>query len=118
MKEEYICKQDLLNQLNLMLNRTSLGEVTANTDISVGSVCSLINDMEPHLLDAEKLKQYDRLEERLQGLYSSDEVNIEMFVDMFIKFTESKDKKEFTGFRILTNEDVALYEKWKKERMK
>lgn len=45
MKKEYICKQELIEQIRLMLNRTSLGEIRATTDISIGTVCSLINDM-------------------------------------------------------------------------
>ena len=45
MENEYICKQDLIKQFNELLNKTNLGEITCTTDISVGEVASLIEDM-------------------------------------------------------------------------
>ena len=39
-----IDENELLKNLELYLNQTSLGEVTVQTELSVGEICSLIKD--------------------------------------------------------------------------
>ena len=39
-----IDSDELLKRLKLYLNKTSLGEITVQTELSVGEICSLIKD--------------------------------------------------------------------------
>ena len=41
---DLISKQSLIKNLNLLLNRSSLGEINFTDTISVGEICSLINN--------------------------------------------------------------------------
>lgn len=71
-----------------------------------------VNITKRQLID--KVEYYEELEEKLQGLYPSNEVGIERLVSEFIKANEDADKEPFKGYRILTNKDALLYDEWRK----
>ena len=48
-----IDEDELLKQLELYLNKTLLGEITVQTELSVGEICSLIKDCPT--VDAEQI---------------------------------------------------------------
>ena len=62
---DLISKQSLIKNLNLLLNRSSLGEISFTDTISVGEICSLINN-EPIVHNVEEL--IDSIENKMTDM--------------------------------------------------
>lgn len=57
-----------------------------------------------------------KLDERIEKEYDSN-VSAYEIIDMFLKNTEEQDGEPLKGFRILTNDDAELYDRWKADRI-
>jgi hypothetical protein len=64
----------------------------------------------------EKLAMYEELEDRITKEFGSNLTAFEL-MDMYLKQIETQDGEMTKGFRILTNDDAKLYDKWKVDRM-
>lgn len=65
-----------------------------------------------------KLKSYEDLEELIQGVMPSEDINVKMLIELYIKHIEDGDGEKLKGVRILTNEDAKFYDEFKKSQYK
>lgn len=97
-----------------------LGEKTVNSVDRCDYTCEMFDCCcECPIQDCfNKLGEYENLEEKFQGTMGSDGVTIVSLVHRFIEILEDETGEKYTGFRILTNHDAILYDKWRADQRK